>query len=355
VMPGLGTLAGSLLGQGLSKAVGWFKGLFGGDDSKKAAEEAAKMAAQQKAALEQAQQYADSLQTRLSEAKGELTGLIGEAEKLGYVFNEQGELTSVSFERMQEVAKSYGIDLASLGPQFQSARLHEGAAAIINDFELLTRGGADVGGVLFGMSGSISQLVTDSIKFGTAIPANMKPWIDELLRSGHLVDENGVKITDLSALQFGDPIATQFEKITTALQAVVDSLNRVAASIAAIPTGRTVTIRTDYVDSGPPAGFGDVHVGERRGDENHGFAGGTKGVTGSWFADFGASTTTNLHGRQAVVREDQTDAFVAAHGGSDSAALRTELRGLREDMSVAARLQPTLIASAVAAALQARV
>jgi len=165
--------------------------------------------------------------------------------------------SGVDFQKMQAAAQKYGVDLNGLGTQFQSARLHASALEIINDFELLTMGGADVGGVLSGMKDEINALVNDSIKFGTEIPENMRPWIAELIRTGQLTDANGEKITDLEGMKFGAQVATEFEKITTALQDVVASLGSIAAGINGIPSSKTFTVQAQYYDPGPPDGFGD--------------------------------------------------------------------------------------------------
>lgn len=174
--------------------------------------------------------------------------------------------TGVDFKKMQEVAQKYGIDLASLGPQFQSARLHDSAANIINDFDLLTRGGADVGGVLFGMKDKISGLVQDSLKFGVDIPNNMKPWIEELARSGNLVDENGNKITDLSGIKFSDPIVTEFQKIVNKIQELIDKLGKpLEAAIKNIPKPGPidVDVNVHYRKSGD--GIDDSNYASRGG------------------------------------------------------------------------------------------
>jgi hypothetical protein len=149
------------------------------------------------------------------------------------------------FKKMQETAQKYGIDLASLGPQFQSAKLHDSAKNIINDFELLTRNGADVGGVLFGMKDEIGHLVSESLKFGVDIPANMRPWIENLRDTHQLIGDNGDEITDLSGIKFADPIVTEFDKIVAKLQELIDKITGptgLVAGIGAIPTSRTIDI-----------------------------------------------------------------------------------------------------------------
>jgi hypothetical protein len=66
--------------------------------------------------------------------------------------------------------------------------------------------------------------VQDSIKFGVDIPSNMKPWIEELIRTNQLVGENGELITDISEINFGEPMKTQFEKVIEKLQELIDKI-----------------------------------------------------------------------------------------------------------------------------------
>jgi hypothetical protein len=226
-----------------------------------------------------------------------LSGLAGQAE--------------IDWTKMQEAAERYGIDVNSLGSQFQQLRLSDAARQIINDFDLLTAGGASVGGVLFGMQEEISALVQESLKFGTEIPANMKPWIDELARVGLLVDENGHAIADLSNLKVGEVMKTEFEKVTEALWELIRTLQGpLNGAIAGIPrdVDIDVNMRGTYT---PP-------------DRDPGYASGTIGRLGTWWKNFGAGTPTVLHGTEAVVRPDQAYAFAMDHlgGGVARAAQR---------------------------------
>jgi len=124
----------------------------------------------------------------------------------------------VDFRQMADVAADYGIELGALGEKFQQARLHDAARQILEDFTFLKDSGADVGGVLAGMSDEISQLVQDSEQFGVAIPENMRPLIEQLIESGQLLDENGEKITDIGELEFAEPITSGFDKIVDVIK-----------------------------------------------------------------------------------------------------------------------------------------
>lgn len=141
----------------------------------------------------------------------------------------------VDWKKMQEAAKRYGIDLDSLGQQFQQLKFGDAAKQIINDFDLLSRGGADVGGILFGMQDEISALVQQAKKFGLDIPKNMQPWIEELLRAGLLTDENGELLQDLAGIRFAAPIKTEFERITEALEKLIETLNLFASTLGNLP------------------------------------------------------------------------------------------------------------------------
>ena len=125
--------------------------------------------------------------------------------------------------------------LESLGQPFNAQRIGADAASIINAFTAITNAGGDVGGVLFDMQDEISKVVQDSAKFGTTIPANMKPWIEELIRAGLLVDENGQLITDMGRIQFGDEITTEAEKTRKAFEGITEAIRELIRTINSIP------------------------------------------------------------------------------------------------------------------------
>ncbi|NBP84588.1 MAG: hypothetical protein EBU54_05035 [Mycobacteriaceae bacterium] len=295
------------------------------------------------------------LQGELKKLQGELDGLIGKANEMGYVFNTQGELIGFNFDRVAQVAKDFGVDLAALGPAFQQAQLTAEAQKVIDAFTLLTMSGADVGGVLVGMKDEINKIVLDSLKFGTVIPANMKPWIEELIRTGQLTDANGQKITDLSQIKFGDPVKSEYEKINDSIKTVLDAMktliDQISGLVSAIDAAtrpRTLTVTAQYYDPGPPPGFGDPgRGGGNTGGADQERAIGTMGATGGWFENFGPGRLVRLHGQEAVVRRDQAAAFAADISGGGAVA--AEVAALRGDLN---ENLPRAIARAMRDALQ---
>lgn len=227
----------------------------------------------------------------------------------------------INVDQMTRDIELFGGRIDSLGPGFRQAQIDKTAGEYINAIDRLIRGGADVGGVLFDAREEISKLVQDSLEFGTTLPANMQPWIEELARSGNLVDKNGQKITDVSKLKFGDPIKTEaqraedgWKKILDAIQALIDRINGpLMNAIDGIPTNKTINVGIQYSDPGAPTGGGNPAGG---------YATGTMGVHGQYFKNFGRGTATTLHGTEAVITPDQAPAFAAA-------VLKTSMRPSR--------------------------
>lgn len=189
-----------------------------------------------------------------------LLGMAGEAD--------------VDFQHMEDLAKKYGISLQALGPKFQAAKIHAAAQDIIDDFTDLIDSGADVGGVLDGMSDEISALVQQAIKSGVALPDTMKPWIEQLLAAGELVDGNGDKLKDLSGINFEKPLTKAVDDLISKLDQLIDKLGDVYGSIEKIPN--SIDVGVHYTSDGQiqlPGG-GSVPIPPNP-DQTHGGGGST--------------------------------------------------------------------------------
>jgi hypothetical protein len=67
------------------------------------------------------------------------------------------------------------------------------------------------------------------------VPQQFKPWIEELLRAGKLVDENGEALKDLSGINFGDPIVTAMERMIDKLEEFLNKILGIPGAIDKIP------------------------------------------------------------------------------------------------------------------------
>lgn len=369
IIPGLGTVLGAFAGKGIGALVGK---LFGGEGKKVndlrdqftsaaggidvLAEKAAK------AGLTLDRFYKAKTVKDFEAATAELTGAIeAQAAATSTLFDEImdagasgipeamrpaiDQLLSLGILTDDQAAKLRGLKdaavdvdqmkadldvfkgrIESLGPAFKQAEIDQTAGEYVNAIDRMIRGGGDVGGILFDAREELGALVVESMKSKTTLPANLKPWIDDLVRSGNLIDENGEKITDVSQLQYGDEMKTEAEvaeegwdKILLAIETLIDKINGpLHRAIDNIPTERTIRVGVEYEDG-------------EGGGPDPGMSSGTFGRYGNFWHNFGRQTRAMLHGVEAVVRPDQAPAFAASvlasmggsGGGSDTPLVMT--------------------------------
>lgn len=203
-----------------------------------------------RAAMQRITTVVDSLQRALAKANEEMATLLGQASDLAtrlpqdlldqlQSLVDKGDLTgqnaslvaalqgapAINYAAVESRAAHYGIDRDALGQGFNQYKTNTVAQQLIDDVALFTESGVGMGTVLHGMREEISALVQESLKFGTTLPENMKPWIEELKTAGLLVDENGEKLTDLTQIQWGESLATSTQRLIDAIRELIDTLN----------------------------------------------------------------------------------------------------------------------------------
>jgi hypothetical protein len=272
-MPGIGTAIGAGVGA-LGGLIGSF---FGNSKDKKANKEADtelkalqaellktygsldKIRAMGPAGADLAAAWGSKGTAGLEQFKKTVEGLNGQLEKtkklegdLAAAQGRQAEL--MSWGSINSTAQKYGLTLDSLGPKMQQLATTDAATSLINDFEQLKAAGADVGAVIFGMKEQLSKVVQESVKYGTEIPGNMKPVIEELIKSGNLLDENGKKYTDITKIKFGEPVVSETEQIATSIDSLTAALTALIAQMGGIAPAATAAA------GGVAGAFGGVRI-----------------------------------------------------------------------------------------------
>lgn len=149
------------------------------------------------------------------------------------------------FERMKDLAEEYGISLHALGPQFKRAQIEDEALKIVDAFELMDERGANTKKVLRGMSDEVQDVVDRALQFGSTVPDEMRPMLEQMIQMGLLTDENGEKLTSLegSGIRFAASQRSEF-------QTVVDSINELIRVLKEELTGGFKAAVDDMVDEG---------------------------------------------------------------------------------------------------------
>lgn len=166
------------------------------------------------------------------------------------LLNELASSGDADWRKIAERVQAYGGDIEKLGGSFQAARLHDAWQEIIDDIDLFTRGGINANDILDLTDDKINELVQQSQRFGTEIPENMRPWIQRLIDSGKLLDENGDKIEDIGSLTFGETLQTSIQKLTDEIKLLIAQLDKVPGAVRGIPRDidTTVTVRRRVID-----------------------------------------------------------------------------------------------------------
>jgi hypothetical protein len=125
---------------------------------------------------------------------------------------------------MSSVIEQYGLNINALGNAVQQVKLDEYSTDLLNAWETMQAGGADMQGVLVGMSDEFSRLVQDSIRYGTTIPENMRPMIESLAEQGLLLDANGDRMTDIGGLTWGKEVQSEADIISDAIEELTKQL-----------------------------------------------------------------------------------------------------------------------------------
>jgi hypothetical protein len=128
--------------------------------------------------------------------------------------------------RLDAAIQKYGFSIEELGPKMQQQRLHDMALELIEDWRVLVASGIDLATVNEKMSGSLVDFLNTAIQTGQEVPQEMQPMIEQFIKTGALMDENGNKITDMSQLgiKFSETMTQGFDRVVAKLEALIATL-----------------------------------------------------------------------------------------------------------------------------------
>jgi TP901 family phage tail tape measure protein len=224
-----------------------------------------------------------------------------------------GDSGALNIQKMDDALALFNGRVEALGPAYAQAKIDETSKKYINAIDYATKHGASLDQMLHDAKEELSALVVESLKSGTTLPANMKPWIESLAAQGKLLDEQGNKITDLSKINWGPEMKTE-------AQIAQEGWDKILAKIDELITKLTGPLETALDDVTRDRTFnitpkvGDVDTDDYTRDGSRlprdpGHRVGTIGRWGTWFKNFGSGFSTTLHDIEAVVTPDQAPAF----------------------------------------------
>jgi hypothetical protein len=290
-----GFAVGGPIGAGIGAIAGGLLGLFGG--AKKAREEMNKLRSEFVSNMG----GMAALAAKAKEAGVSLDGMFKakSAQQLASqidIIKGKLDTWSEAHEALNDAVSRYGFTIEELGPKFQAQRIDEMAQGLLKDWTLLVGSGIDVANVATRMADSLNELAATSKATGQALPENLRPIYEELLRQGKLVDENGNAYGSLeeAGLSFTQSLTDSMKELVVEIQRMVAAITGVR-----IPP---IRIGIEYDDPGFPGGGGG-HNAPR--EDPPQFAEG--GHTGNGSSPFMAM----LHPRETVVPDDKMPALLA--------------------------------------------
>lgn len=123
-----------------------------------------------------------------------------------------GNAGAINIQKMEEAMRVLNGRVESLGPAFAQAKINEQAMSYANAIETILKGGGDWGSTMMDAREELGALAAEAIRTGRTLPENLRPWIEDLMASGNLIDENGKKITDISGIKWGAKMETEGQK-----------------------------------------------------------------------------------------------------------------------------------------------
>jgi TP901 family phage tail tape measure protein len=152
-----------------------------------------------------------------------------------------------SFAEVKSAADVLGVSIDGIGEKISHMAFAERVTPMIGAFETLEAAGADMGAVFAQSTTKIQPLVDEALKFGREMPDAMRPWLQRMVDSGLLVDENGEKLKDLSRLNFAEPLTAALDRLILKLDEFISGItDRTIPALQNLGNTRIPTIKIPY-------------------------------------------------------------------------------------------------------------
>jgi 23S rRNA pseudoU1915 N3-methylase RlmH len=218
---------------------------------------------------------------------------------------------ATDLQLVTDTAAKYGFTLQELGPALQKQALDTQAQQLYKDWQVLNSAGLDTVAITTRMASSVSAYVDQAIAMGSDVPAAMEPMIDQMVKTGQLLDANGNAITDLgdAGVTFTMTMSQGFQALIASVKDLTTVISRslgvalddTRQQLLTMPT--TLGVDVHYNDPGfTPSGGASVTGTEAQTVDVPGYATGTNGN----FLDFGRGSLVMLHNKEAVVPQGQS-------------------------------------------------
>lgn len=142
-------------------------------------------------------------------------------------------LKPADWHDVADAADRLGVSYDKLGKTFNQSRISESALQIVRDLDLIASSGADMDGVLRDAADSINKLVQDAMIGGLALPETLRPYIQRLIDLELLLDPSGNLIRNIDQLTFADIPDDALNAIKGILEEIRDLLAKGVPDAAA--------------------------------------------------------------------------------------------------------------------------
>jgi hypothetical protein len=127
-------------------------------------------------------------------------------------------------DKLNGAMQEYGFTWMDTAQEYRNAALGDLFDQLLEKTNLLKGAGINYEEILSRQSGQYSELLQQALKTNTEIPISMKQTLEDLMKMGKLVDENGNQFEDLEDVTWAKTMTQGFGEVTDAIHELTDAL-----------------------------------------------------------------------------------------------------------------------------------